>query len=343
MNRKVNLLLAAVSSFGAAGLLATSAMGQSNIFTLQSNLLQYNPNAYNSNASLTYTNPPTVVYGTGMTQDLTQPNNVETQPDGHGGIEVTMTYADAPGTTVASGENGDLVLSTWNSSNGVANLNLSGFTDFELQFTNLDPNGGAYVQAVMKIGSNWQWVQGENPSSTQTFQSNGGWGAIGNYNDPTNPTANNPSMLMDWTLDPNNTGNSDQDPNWSTDIASVREIRLQFWTPNNIVPPSGGAHFDIDPVPIVPGDTDGNGTVDNTDLANMVANYKSQTVLYGEYTVGDFNGDGLVNGDDFAIFALDEAEYQASLKTAAVPEPASLSVLSLAGLMVFLRRRLARD
>jgi hypothetical protein len=70
------------------------------------------------------------------------------------------------------------------------------------------------------------------------------------------------------------------------------------------------------------GDADGNGTVDATDLA-ILQKYLGQSVT-GGYANGDFNDDGIVNVDDFALYQEGLAKYNASLVS--VPEPALLAI-----------------
>lgn len=90
----------------------------------------------------------------------------------------------------------------------------------------------------------------------------------------------------------------------------------------------------------VMGDVDGNGIVNAADFNIIHSNYGQN--IPGGYAVGDLNDDGTVNGDDWAIFALGEAEYQQNAGTS-VPEPATAALaLLLAPMIVARRRRLAR-
>jgi PEP-CTERM motif len=98
------------------------------------------------------------------------------------------------------------------------------------------------------------------------------------------------------------------------------------------------------------GDTNGDGKVDGTDLATLVANMGQSfnnvevnqgatfTNVYSRgYAIGDFNGDGVVNQDDFALYQLGAAEYTAS--GGLVPEPASIAMIALGSLAVGTRSR----
>jgi hypothetical protein len=78
------------------------------------------------------------------------------------------------------------------------------------------------------------------------------------------------------------------------------------------------------------GDTDLSGTVTNSDLLAMVPGATNAT-----WQQGDFNYDGIVNADDYALFQLGDANQTGSFP--AVPEPGMV----VAGLALFgaLRRR----
>jgi hypothetical protein len=82
------------------------------------------------------------------------------------------------------------------------------------------------------------------------------------------------------------------------------------------------------------GDTDLNGIVNSTDLANLAMNWSST----GDWLGGDFNYNGIVNLQDLILLAvnwqMDEASLDAALEAAnlpsvAVPEPTLLSAVGL--------------
>jgi autotransporter-associated beta strand protein len=77
----------------------------------------------------------------------------------------------------------------------------------------------------------------------------------------------------------------------------------------------------------LPGDTDLSGTVDATDLYNL------------NHNIGwdDFNYDGKINADDYALFMLGAAH--GSVSSVTVPEPGVLGMILLGTTMLQLRRR----
>ena len=84
------------------------------------------------------------------------------------------------------------------------------------------------------------------------------------------------------------------------------------------------------------GDLNLDGTVNNSDLMAMAPVGTTNAT----WSQGDFNYDGVVNADDFALFMLGDAKQTGQL-TSAVPEPAvgAMLTLAVAGLSSRKRRR----
>ena len=80
-------------------------------------------------------------------------------------------------------------------------------------------------------------------------------------------------------------------------------------------------------LPALPGDTDFDGDVDDTDAATL-ASFWQQAVTQGDVSQGDFNNDGFANDLDAAILA---ANWTGSA-AASVPEPSTLVLLIVGAL-----------
>jgi len=88
--------------------------------------------------------------------------------------------------------------------------------------------------------------------------------------------------------------------------------------------------------PILPGDADRSGFVDDTDLAILLGNWTGPLGTGRTWETGDFEGDGGVSADDLSILLGNWTG--APPAGATIPEPATLSLLALGGLAVMRRR-----
>jgi len=89
--------------------------------------------------------------------------------------------------------------------------------------------------------------------------------------------------------------------------------------------------------PDLPGDTDGNGFVDDDDLAVLLSNWEQDPGTITDWSLGDFTGDTDVDDDDLAVLLGNWTG--APPAGAAVPEPATMMLLALGGLAVLRRRK----
>ena len=103
---------------------------------------------------------------------------------------------------------------------------------------------------------------------------------------------------------------------------------VKFWTPG-------------------PGDADGNGLVDSSDLAIWQQHYDPLGLNENTFSLGDWNDDGLIDSGDLAIWQqnYDPLGVFGAAGTTVVPEPTTLSVLAFSGLVLLRRngkRRISR-
>ena len=88
----------------------------------------------------------------------------------------------------------------------------------------------------------------------------------------------------------------------------------------------------------LPGDTNGDGDIDDSDLGNSLANYTGPIGAAGNKTFaqGDTDGDGDVDDSDLGTSF---AGYTGPLSPTVVPEPASIALITLGMIACFRRQR----
>jgi len=94
----------------------------------------------------------------------------------------------------------------------------------------------------------------------------------------------------------------------------------------NGVPTSLGTHY---------GDANLDGNVNGGDFDVLAQKFGSAGTGSSRWADADFNGDGLVNGADFDVLAQNFGATGGTGQISVVPEPASLSMLALGGIVLF--------
>lgn len=82
----------------------------------------------------------------------------------------------------------------------------------------------------------------------------------------------------------------------------------------------------------IPGDLDGDGDVDGTDIAGVFSGYTGPVFSYSLASDGDFDGDGDVDGVDVATAF---SEFTGPLSAVQIPEPSTLLLIGIS--LLFLR------
>lgn len=107
---------------------------------------------------------------------------------------------------------------------------------------------------------------------------------------------------------------------------------------------ASGGQIDVQFIAPLAGDTDLNGTVSNGDLGTLLRHYNTSG---NTWSTGDFNGDGVVNNSDLGQLLRNYNQSwttglspaaAGSVTPAAAPEPASLTLLGVAGCALLAKR-----
>jgi hypothetical protein len=106
-------------------------------------------------------------------------------------------------------------------------------------------------------------------------------------------------------------------PEWCSGYSTFKSLLMPFFAISSVTNV------------LLPGDANGDGTVNGTDLNTVLSSYNLTGMTWSQ---GDFNGDGTVNGSDLNIVL---SNYnQSAGATAAVPEPSTLVLLGMGAVVL---------
>lgn len=147
------------------------------------------------------------------------------------------------------------------------------------------------------------------------------------------------AINMSETAFNNATPNADYDAGDTNQDGSVNDedalLMLEFLRGSHVSDDTISRFFDA----VIPGDLTEDGFVGIEDLDLILANWEQAGITAGDHTRGDANNDGLVNADDLALVQGNWGYLLPGFTAGAVPEPATLAMLGLMGLITTRRRR----
>ena len=260
--------------------------------------------------NLRYTNPANPAAG-GKFYVVAQ-SNATTGPGGLAGLSLFINNIDIPSSVfgVAAAENGYALT-----------------TRATLGDTLADPGNSPYKTTV---GGAVNLVYGQDLSLALTTNVAKGATTPGNIaTDPLRNTAwNNAALLFSGTFGATRpTFGTGHDANVFISATETDQATVVPIVRGDSVSQEGAGKG------LIPGDANRDGIVNGSDAAILAGNW--QTSPASGWDGGNFTGaTGLVDGSDAAVLAGNWQATQVPVSVAAVPEPASIAMLSIAGLAV---------
>ena len=136
---------------------------------------------------------------------------------------------------------------------------------------------------------------------------------------------------------PNNTQGDVSDVEWVSTSHTAANVPIYAWGANSHMVSGTMNNTDLFKIATaIPGDFDGDADVDGVDFGIWQANYP--TASGATLATGDADYDGDVDGVDFGIWQANYPTNSAAATMTTIPEPDTLSLLVLGGLILMLLR-----